>query len=850
VPGLGSIRLAYSRSDGEPPDDAVAQPFLPRDIDLSGDQSPIEPSKATKIETADGGVVVYIGPPRTSRRRSDRFDENLAEELPETELGHIADELLTLIEQDNRSRSEWLDTRARGIKLMGLKIEAMLSTGAADGTAPLEGQSQVQATLLAEAVIRFGANAFAELCPTDGPAKVAEDVSGITPELDVLADALEKDLNHYLTSVDKPWLPDTDAMLPRVGLDGCVFKKIYHDPILKRPVSRAVYGEDLIVRNNATSLYDAGRITHRTFMRKSMIRRMQLVGAYADIELGEPGWPEKTPPELQTETISGVRKNEGAEREDRDYEMYECYCELDIPGYEHETKGEVDGLEIPYKVTIVKETRQVVEIRRNWAQDDELCLPKTHFVQFPFIRGFGFYGIGLSHLLGNLTNGITAAWREFIDAGMFANFPGLLVAKGAGRQNNNIFRVPPGGAAEIETGGLPIQQVAMGMPYKSPDPVFVGFVGQLESSGKSLGGTADVMVGEGRQDAPVGTTLALIEQAIKPLMATHKRLCAAQSDELQLLIERFREDPAAMWRSNRRASIVDEETFFEAINTYEIVTRADPNTASHLQRMLRNAALYQMAKDDPTAFNVTQVRTVCIRGIGFSHPDQFLNNNPTPGPPPDPKAQAAMLSAQADMMDSQTKAQELQHTIQNAGIEDQSRARDQSTKLAVANAGIQKEKLVADTQLMHDKVAGSQKLLSDQVKGHLDRQRDAQQQAADQAHEMRMNAATQIHEQTMQAGQQQHEARTQATTQSHEAGLQGQQQQHDMASQGADQQLQMGMAAMKPPPAPSRAGKAAGGKVEPFLKTPYGLARRARDGNHYVKHPKTGQYFRVERRAD
>jgi hypothetical protein len=305
-----------------------------------------------------------------------------------------------------------------------------------------------------------------------------------------------------------------------------------------------------------------------------------------------------------------------------------------------------------------------------------------------------------------------------------------------------------------------------------------------------------------------------------------------------------------MWRSNRKASIVDEETFFQAINTYEIVTRADPNTASHLQRMLRNAALYQMAKDDPAAFDVTQVRTVCIRGIGFSHPEQFLSQAPVQGPPPDPKAQAAMLSAQADMMDSQTKAQELQHTIQNSGVEDQNRDQDRTAKLAVANAGIQKEKIVAAAQLDHDKVAGSQKILSDQIKGHLDRQRDAQQQAADQAHEMRSQASQQIHEQTMQSGQQLHEARTQAMGQTHEAGLQGQQQQHDMANQGADRQMQMGMAAMKPPAMPGRSGKAAGGPVKSprFLKTPYGIARRAPDGKHYVKHPKTGQYFRIERR--
>ena len=295
--GLGAIRLPPSIIDGIPddPDDLAAR-FAPKDIDLDADDGDIDYDKATKIETEDGGVIVYVGPRRIPKEDTE-FGDNLAEALPDSQLNSLADELLRLIEQDNESRREWLDTRARGMELMGLRIEAMRS-GGADGSAPLEGQSQIRATLLAEAVIRFGANAFAELCPTDGPAKVAEDTSGSTEAVDDLSYALEKDLNHYLTVTDKPWVPDTDQMLLRVGLDGCVFKKVYHDPILRRPISRAVFGDDLIVNNSATSIYDAGRLSHRVFLRPSQIRRMQLVGAYRDIELADPGYIEKSPTEL------------------------------------------------------------------------------------------------------------------------------------------------------------------------------------------------------------------------------------------------------------------------------------------------------------------------------------------------------------------------------------------------------------------------------------------------------------------------------------------------------------------------------------------------------------------------
>lgn len=913
--GLGAIRLPPSPIDGLPDRDDLASFFAPKDIDLDADDGDIDYDRATKIETEDGGVIVYVGPRRIPKEDVE-FNDNLAEALDETQLSGIADELLRLIDQDNESRREWLDTRARGMELMGLRIEAMRSTGSDAGSAPLEGQSQIRATLLAEAVIRFGANAFAELCPTDGPAKVTEDTSGSTPALDDLADALEHDLNHYLTVTDKPWVPDTDQMLLRVGLDGCVFKKVYHDPILRRPISRAVFGDDLIVNNSATSIYDAGRITHRVFMRPSMVKRMQLCGAWRQVDLSTPGFIEKTPPELQSEQIAGVRRFDSWEQDDREHEFAECYCELDLEGFEHETDGSPDGLAVPYKAVIHRESRTLVELRRNWNEDDEMCLPKTYFVQFPFIRGFGFYAIGLSHLLGNITNGITAAWREIVDAGMFANFPGLLLAKGAARQNNNIFRIPPGGSAEVETGGLPIQQVAMGMPYKSPDAVWVGFVQQLNQEGKSLGGTAEIMVGEGRQDAPVGTTLALIEQAIKPLLATHKRLCAAQSDELQLLCERFREDPQAFWRANKRSAWSwDEQAFMEALNENEIVTKADPNTASHLQRMLRNAALYQMAKDEPGAFNVLTIRRVCIRGIGFANPDQYLNPMPS-GPPPDPKAQAAMIGAQADMLDAQTRAGQLQLDTRNAPLEAQRQQVESATKIQTSKMALQKQALATQTaKFQATNEARKPQMERDKQnfegqQNQLDRQHEAVQQMREQQHEMNLERGGWAHEQQLHAADRQHEAQMGQQEQLHDRVMGAQQMRFDAANAQQDRQHESFMGARdqqyesareergrqhesmmgererahedqvhqrdqqhetqmgrqehrarlqevkaKPQPRSSsssgstRTQRATGGSVQHHVETPYGLARRAPDGEFYVQHPRTGQYFRIRRRS-
>lgn len=869
--GLGAIRLPPSEIDGM---DSASPLFGNQKsivVNLDDDEPEIPEVDASHgVEIEGGGVLVRIGPALAPKEDLE-FDDNLAEAIPRDVLGMIADQLLLRIEEDNRSRQEWLDTRAKGIEMLGLKIEAMRSSGP-DGSAPLEGQSQIRATLLCEAVVRFGANAFSELCPTDGPAKVAEDTAAASSDLDDVADALETGLNHYLTTIDKPWTPDTDAMLLRIGVDGSVFKKVYHDPILRRPVSRAVYGEDLIVNNSATSIYDAKRITHRVMMGPSTLRRMQLVGAYRDVPVGDPGWLQKDAPQIQSEQIGGVRKNESPDQEDRDHEIMECYCELDLPGFEHETAGRPDGLAVPYKVAIHKESKEVMEVRRNWNENDEMCLPKTYFVQFPFIRGFGFYGIGLSHLLGNVTNGITAAWREFIDAGMFANFPGLLAAKGTGRQDNSVIRVAPGGVKEIETGGLPIQQVVMGLPYKSPDAVFTSFVQSLNQEGQRLGGTADVMVGEGRQDAPVGTTLALIEQAIKPLLATHKRLCAAQSDELQLLVERFREDPGAFYRHQKAGSFSwDDGLLVKALNTYNIVTRADPNTASHLQRMLRNAALYQMAKDDPTAFKVTRIRQVCIRGIGFANPDQYLETNPQQ-PPPSPKDQAAQTTAQAALLDAQAKQGQLQLDARNAPMEAQARQMDAQAKIQSAHAGVQKQQLATKTATMQSRNEAMKPAMEERGRQHeaqqneADRATEVLKQQMQQAHEMRlagieqqgdMRKASMEHQgrlaevgakhqtEVAKAGME-HEGRMQEAHLQHQTAMeQGAQDQQTNLAQGAQQHRgKLEEIAATPRPAPGGAQRrAAGGRV----MTPFGEARLAPDGHHYVKHPISGQYFRVKK---
>ena len=384
-------------------------------------------SNTTQIALPDGSVSISLGPP-TKPKKDSKFDDNLAELLSDAELSTICEKLLLGIESDSQSRASWLENMSNGISLLGLEVKQPRGATVA-GATPAEGVSTVDHPLLLEAVLRFQANARGELLPTDGPVKVRND--GESNALsDRLAQALEKDLNHYLTKVAKEYYPDTDRMLLMLGFSGISFKKAYHDPIKRRPVIKSIDAKDLIVSNAASDLDDAGRVTHRVMMRPSLLRRMQLVGAYRDIALPEPGLPAvQNPIDTKINQIQGIAPPSYAEARDQDRELYECYCEIEIPGFEHTMDGEETGLPLPFKVTIDRDARRILEIRRNWEEDDPLCMGRNRIIAYIFIPGLGFYGIGLINILGNATKAVTAAWRLMIDAGMFSNFPGFLYIK-------------------------------------------------------------------------------------------------------------------------------------------------------------------------------------------------------------------------------------------------------------------------------------------------------------------------------------------------------------------------------------------------------------------------------------
>lgn len=664
----------------------------------------------TQIALDDGALNISFGPPPSERRdASGDFEENLAELLSDSELSMIGEKLLEGIEQDKQSRDAWLQNMSDGLSLLGLEIKQPRGASVA-GSTPAEGVSTIDHPLLLEAVLRFQANAYGELLPADGPVKIRNDGEGNTLAAR-LADALEKDLNHYLTKVAKEYYPDTDRMLLMLGFSGISFKKGYHDPIKRRPVIASIDAKDLIVSNAATDLDGAGRVTHRIMMRPSTMRRMQLLGAYRDVALGTPGYvPVRNPVDTKIEEIQGIAAPTYVDAAaDQERELYECYCEIEVPGFEHELDGEPTGLPLPYKVTIDVESRKVLEIRRNWHEDDEFCLPRNRIIAYVFVPGLGFYGIGLLNILGNATKAVTAAWRLLIDAGMFSNFPGFLYVKSLAKQLTNQFRVAPGSGQPVDTMGQDIRAAIMPLPYKDPSAVFIQLIENVATAAQRVGGTAELQVGEGKQDAPVGTTLAMIEQATKLMSAVHKRLHQAQGQEFDMLRSLLMEDPEALWRHNKKSKVLQmlaaeagqqellnaqdgaelrhRQMFLAAISDLSLVPAADPNTSSQTERYLKVVALKQLQQTNPNIDQDT-VDKRAMQVMGIEDVNSYFKPPMPPGSvPPSPEAimaESTAMAAKARMLEAQTKART---TDQQMAL----KAQDLQVRQKIAEMGVAKE---------------------------------------------------------------------------------------------------------------------------------------------------------------
>lgn len=653
----------------------------PIDVQVGGEEKEPANSNIIKIEHEDGSISINLGGTLPVGTNSEQdFNANIAMEIDSGYLGSLASELCRLIKQDDDSRAEWLEQYVKGLELLGTKIESPRQN-AADGSTAVEGQSTVRHPLLIESIVRFQSNARGEMLPATGPMRVRND--GLENLMvDVQAEALERDFNHYLTVTATEYYPDTERLFFALGFCGTAFKKVYYCPIRRRPVSEFVDVKDVIVSNAETAMENAQRVTHVINMSPSTLKRMQLLGVYRNVALGDPGPEDKNAVDQKIDQLQGVVPVSVSQGDLQSRPIFECYCELDIPGFEHKEDGEATGLRLPYRVTIDKSSQQVLEIRRWWKDNDPSYLRRQVFVNYTFVPGFGFYGLGLLHLLGNTTMALTAGLRLCIDNGMFSNFPGFLYAKQAGRQLTNEFRIPPGGGMPIETGGQPIQNVVMDLPYRGVDGAFMQLLNMVEQGGQRLGGIADMAVGDSNNaQAPVGTTIALIEQATKVMSAAHKRMHAAQAREFQLLKELFKECPESFWENNQYPTGTwTAETLITALNNVNLVPVADPNTPSQTARIQKAMAIKQMQTANPQLYDPMATDMRILTMLGIDDAQSLFNKNPQ-GPQQDP---APMMMAQAKLIDAQAKTEEVKVRALDAAADAQNRAADRESKERIA----------------------------------------------------------------------------------------------------------------------------------------------------------------------
>lgn len=608
---------------------------------------------ALSVEVAEDGSVT-IGPSAKSQPAdSGKFDANLAEGR---DCADVAEYVLQGIESDIQSRSEFIQNYTKGLELLGLKIE--------DST-NVRGQkrniSRVNHPLLLEAIVRFQAQARAEMLPAAGPCKVSN-IGGSTEAQDQLASAFETDMNYYLTQVDRGFYPDFDRGLFGLGYGGNLFKKVYRDPIRRMPTSRSVQVEDLIVSQDEADLDNALRVTHRIYMNRVVLKRMQLAKAYRDCDLGTPSF-QVNPAKAKQNEILGM-SNMPQRPQDAERQIYECHTDLDPEEWDlPKEKGCPEGMPLPYIVTIDESSRQVLAIRRNWKKGDPEWRKRRRFIHYGLIPSFDFLCLGFLHLLGNQTRALRAVWRILIDLGMFSSFPGGIKAKSM-RTDTNEITPGPGEWVDIDLGPFDsIKDGLMPMPYKEPSPVFIQLAEIIGADAQRLGSVPEMEVGEGRTHVPVGTMMTLIEQATQTMASVHKRMHTAFADELGLLKELFSEDPSALSRLARNPARKWEVA--EEFMSLNLAPASDPNVPAQASRNMQATAIVSLAGQAPPGlYDLRAVNLRALRSIGVTDAETLITPpQAAAAPPPDPaieiKKQELALRQQElafKQSDSQRKA--------------------------------------------------------------------------------------------------------------------------------------------------------------------------------------------------
>ena len=528
------------------------------------------------------------------------FDDNLTEFMGDGELSSLSSELLSEIEGDKSSRKEWEDTYRKGLKLLGLKYE--------ERSEPWEGACGVVHPMITESVIRFQSEAIMETFPASGPVK-SKILGEVTPEKERVAKRVVDDMNYQMTEQMVEFRPEHERMLFSLAFVGSAFKKVYYDPALGRQSSVFVSAEDVLIPYGATELMVCPRVTHIMRKTKNEIRRLQAAGFYRDVDLGE---PVKLLDDIQQ--AKDEETGFDATYDDR-YVIYECHVDLDLPGYEEE-----DGVAVPYVVSIEKGTGEILAIRRNWREDDVLKRKRGHFVQYTFIPGMGAYGLGYVHLLGGHASAVTSITRQLVDAGTLSNLPGGLKTRGL-RIKGDDTPISPGEFRDVDVGSGTIKDNIMTLPYKEPSQVLAGVRGTLIEEAMRFAATADLKVSDMSANAPVGSTLAIIERMLKVMTAVQARLHYSFAQELKIIKRIVRDNLPVSYDYDVDGGRQLKRADYDAV---DVVPVSDPNAATMSQRVIQYQAAMQLASQMPQVFNLKILARQMVDILGIKNADKIV----------------------------------------------------------------------------------------------------------------------------------------------------------------------------------------------------------------------------------
>ena len=584
-------------------------------------------------EILEDGTMLVGMPPAPMMEQVGDFFENIAEVIDDRDLGRIYSDCMSDYEDDKSSRKEWEEQYREGLEFLGMKFE--------ERSEPFEGASGIIHPLLAESVTQFQAQAYKEMLPPGGPVKT-QVVGMMSPNTDLQAARVQEFMNYQITQVMKEYDPETDQMLFYLPLSGSAFRKVHFDQTLDRPVSRFIPSEKLIVPYGASSLDSATRITHVIDMSINDVKKLQLSGFYKKTSMSDYSDPAYNSEGIEEEIdeLQGVKPS-GSSGSD-ECEILEMHTELDIPGFEDvDSQNEETGIKLPYIVTLSPKQSTILSIRRNYNQQDPMRKRVDYFVHYKFLPGVGFYGFGLTHMIGGLSRGATSILRQLIDAGTLSNLPAGFKARGIRIRDDDV-PIQPGEFRDMDAPGGSLREALMPLPFKEPSGTLLNLLGMLVDAGRRFASIGDMQVGDGNQEAPVGTTVALLERGSRVMSAIHKRLHYSQRIEFNLLAGLFRDylPPQYPYMTANGDQSVKQSDFDDRI---DIIPVSDPNIFSMSQRVMLAQEMLRMVQAAPEIHGPMGIYNAYKRmyeAMGVQQVDQIL---PPPPPPPQPQPVAAAI---------------------------------------------------------------------------------------------------------------------------------------------------------------------------------------------------------------